>query len=176
LSADVVACIHTLWWQMSGSDEPVAAWEGVDEVGAPVLARTPDLQRLLTYWHEKRGGRSFPARADIDPLDLGFMLDRIALVEVHDQVTRRFRLRLVGTWWTRKYDFEPTGSWLEDWPSTAQKNLTLASYEKLLVLRRPLILQRNEWLDGATLYYEAALLPLSDDGARISMILAGIGG
>lgn len=160
---------------MSDSDEPLKAWDGVDESGATVPVRTPDLQRLLAYWHERRGARDFPARGDIDPVDLGFMLDRIALVEVHDQADRRFRLRVVGTWWSRKYDFEPTGSWLEDWPSTPQKNLTLASYEKLLMLRQPVILRRNEWLDNAMLQYEAALLPLSDDDARISMILVGIG-
>ncbi len=53
--------------------------------------------------------------------------------------------------------------------------LTLASYEKLLALRQPLILRRNEWVDDAMLNYEAALLPLSDDGDRISMIMAGVG-
>ena len=151
------------------------AWGSVDESGAPIAVRTPDLQRLLAYWHQKRGKQTFPARADIDPIDLGFMLDRIALVEVHEQASRRFRLRVVGSWWSRKYDFEPTGSWLEDWPSSAQRDLTMASYEKLLTLRRPVILHRNEWLDGAMLSYEAALLPLSDNGERISMIFAGIG-
>jgi hypothetical protein len=152
------------------------AWEAVDEVGAPVLARTPDLRRLLAYWNEKRGTRRFPGRADIDPVDLRFMLDRIALIEVHDQAGRRFRLRLVGSWWSRKFDFEPTGTWLEDWPNPEQMKLTLASYEKLLVLRRPVILRRDEWIDGTQLSYEAALLPLSDDGDQISMIVAGIGG
>lgn len=149
---------------------------GVDEGGTPVLAQTPDLQRLIAYWHEQRAARDFPARKDIDPVDLSFMLDRIALVEVHDRRERRFRLRLVGSWWSRKYDFEPTGRWLEEWPNPAQMKLTLASYERLLALRRPLLLRRNDWVGDTMLSYEAALLPLSDDGDRISMIMAGIGG
>ena len=41
--------------------------------------RHKDLRRLLDYWRRKRNGRAFPRRADIDPLDLGFMLGRIAL-------------------------------------------------------------------------------------------------
>ena len=147
----------------------------VDEEGTPVPARTPDLRRLLAYWDEKRGARRFPGRADIDPIDLRFMLDRIALIEVHDQ-GRRFKLRVVGSWWSRKFGFEPTGIWLEDWPNPEQMQLTLKSYEKLLVLRRPVLLHRDEWVEGTMLSYEAILLPLSDDDDRISMIVAGNGG
>ena len=46
--------------------------------GGPGTAgpRHRDLLRLLDYWQGKRGVRDFPRRADIDPLDLGFMLDR----------------------------------------------------------------------------------------------------
>lgn len=157
---------------MANSDE---GREGVDESGAPVPARTLDIRRLLAYWHDQRGARRFPSRNDIDPVDLRFMLDRIALVEVHDQAGRRFRLRLVGSWWSQKYGFEPTGWWLEDWPNPEQQKLTLASYERLLMLRQPVILNRNEWIDGTLLSYEAALLPLSENDERISMIVAGIG-
>lgn len=147
----------------------------VNELGSPVSVQSPDLHKLLTYWHEKRAGRTFPTRADIDPIDIRFMLDRIALVEVHEGAGRRYRLRVVGSWWTRKYGFEPTGIWLEDWPNPEQLKLVLASYEALMVQRRPLILTRDHWIDERMLSYEAVLLPLSEDGEQISMIVAGIG-
>ena len=41
--------------------------------------RHRDLLRLIDYWRGKRGARNFPRRADIDAVDLGFMLDRITL-------------------------------------------------------------------------------------------------
>jgi PAS domain len=50
---------------------------GVDESGP----KHCDLVRLLSYWHDRRGARTFPQRVDIDPLDLRFMLDRITLTE-----------------------------------------------------------------------------------------------
>jgi hypothetical protein len=146
----------------------------VDERGAPVTARHPDIQRLLAYWCGKSGERNFPKRGDIDPIDLRFMLDRVALVEVHEGDTRRFRIRVAGSWWRGQYGFEPTGLWLEDWPNPEQRQLVLATYRSLMDLRQPMIFMRNHWVDDRKLEYEAALLPMSEDGVRISMIMAGI--
>jgi len=147
----------------------------VDEGGRTAIVKSNDLQRLLDYWHAKCHARAFPRRIDLDPIDLRFMLDRITLVEIHGEVERRYKLRVVGTWWAEKHGFEATGTWLEDWPNPAQLKVTLASYEALLAQRRPILLVRNEVVDGAVLDYEAMLLPFSEDGTSISMIVAGIG-
>jgi hypothetical protein len=146
----------------------------VDESGNPVTARHRDIQRLLAYWREKRGARDFPRRADIDPIDLRFMLDRIALVEVHAGDTWRYRIRVAGSWWRGQYGFEPTGLWLEDWPNIEQRELVLVTYRSLMEQRRPLVFLRDHWVDDRRLDYEAALLPISEDGVTISMIMAGI--
>jgi len=146
----------------------------VDESGAPVIARQLDIQRLLAYWREKCGARNFPRRSDIDPIDLRFMLDRIGLVEVHEGDMRRFRIRVAGSWWRGQYGFEPTGLWLEDWPNPEQRRLVLATYRSVMELRQPMIFMRDHWVDDRKLDYEAALLPMSGDHGRISMILAGI--
>ena len=136
--------------------------------------RHTDLLRLLDYWQRKRGERIFPRRADLDPLDLAFMLERIALTEVHDN-PRRYRLRLVGSWWMRLVGFESTGMWLDDWPHANQRKLASDTYESLLTARRPLCMSRDAWVDEKQLKYEILLLPLSEDNARISMIMTGIG-
>ena len=147
----------------------------VGEDGMDLSPRDADLLRLLDYWHGKRAQRGFPRRGDIDPIDLRFMLERIALIEVHDGPRRRYRLRLVGSWWAQKYGFEPTGIWLDEWPNPDQLKLVLATYERLIALRRPLVLVRDHWIDEKLLNYEAALLPLSEDDAQLTMIVAGIG-
>jgi hypothetical protein len=142
-------------------------------------ARHPDLLRLLDYWRGKRGARAFPARADMDPLDLGFMLERIALTEVHETVghdgPRRYRLRLVGSWWGQLVGLELTGTWVQDWPQANLRKLTIDTYESVVAARAPLCARRDSWVDDKKLSYEILLLPLSDDGARISMIMTGIG-
>jgi hypothetical protein len=136
--------------------------------------RHPDLLRLLEYWQRKRGERAFPGRADLDPLDLAFMLERITLTEVHEN-PRRYRLRLVGSWWMRLVGFESTGMWLDDWPLANQRKLTSDTYDTLVTARRPLCMARDAWVDEKQLKYEILLLPLSEDDARISMFMTGIG-
>ena len=119
----------------------------------PGIAPThPDLLRLLDYWHRKRGSRAFPRRADIDPLDLGFMLPRIALTEVHEGEAhddlRRYRLRVVVSWWAALVGFESIGMWLDDWPHANQRELTADTYEQIIAaapaLRRARRLGRRQ--------------------------------
>jgi hypothetical protein len=152
----------------------------MSETGQPETAPThPDLVRLLHYWQGRRGTRVFPRRADIDPLDLGFMLPRIALTEVHEAggqaEPRRYRLRVVGSWWAALAGFELTGMWLDALPLANMRKLTADTYESVIAARRPLCAVRDAWVDDKRLGYEILLLPLSEDDARISMIVTGIG-
>jgi hypothetical protein len=159
-----------------GQDEDLAS-AGVatnDDTGEPGLPIHADLRRLLDYWNRKRGNRLCPCRGDIDPIDLRFMLDRIALTEVHEN-PRRYRLRLVGTWWHRLLGFESTGMWMEDWPHANQHRITIEFYQALLAGRQPRFKRRDAMIDDRLLQYEIMLLPLSEDSLRISMILTGIG-
>ena len=134
----------------------------------------PDLRRLLDYWRSRCGARAFPRRADIDPVDFAFMLERVALTEIHEN-PRRYRLRVVGTWWANLLGFESTGMWMENWPHANQRQISIDSYEALIAARRPLCTRRDAWVDTRKLSYEIMHLPLSEDGARISMIMTAIG-
>lgn len=134
----------------------------------------PDLQRLLTYWRDRCGNRSFPRRSDIDPVDFSFMLERIALTEIHED-PRRYRLRVVGSWWHRTAGMELTGTWIEDLPGVNQRRISIEAYERMIVARRPTVTVRDAWVDERKLSYEIMHLPLSEDGERISMIMTAIG-
>jgi len=142
--------------------------------GSEQLPESGDLKRLLKYWQERCGAREFPRRADVDPIDLKFMLDRIALTEVHED-PRRYRLRLVGSYWYRLLGFEATGIWMHDWPHANQRKLTEDFYAQLVEGRQPRFATRDVIMDDQLLHYEIMLLPLSEDGSRISMIMTGIG-
>jgi hypothetical protein len=145
-----------------------------DASGSEGPPANADLRRLLDYWNEKRGERHYPSRADIDPLDLRFMLDRIALTEVHEN-PRRYRLRLVGTWWLRLLGFESTGMWMENWPHANQHRITVEFYQAMLDAKQPRFKHRDAIIDDRLLQYEILLLPLSEDNEHISMIVTGIG-
>jgi len=68
-----------------------------------------------------------------------------------------------------------TGTWVDDWPLANIGKLTIDTYEAVIASRAPLCAQRDAWVDEKRLSYEIMLLPLSEDDARISMIMTGIG-
>src|SRR5215475_5513423 len=121
------------------------------EDGQEALPRSADLQRLLAYWQERCGNGDFPRRADIDPLDLRFMLDRIALTEVHEDPAEpgihRYRLRLVGSYWHRLTGFELTGKWTHEFSRPNQRKLTEDFYEALIAGRQPRFALRDVIVD-----------------------------
>lgn len=70
-----------------------------------VVAEAP-LRDLYLYWAGKRGLRSYPARADIDPQEIKPQLPYVMLVDVLED-GRFFRFRLVGT--DVAFGVDPTG-------------------------------------------------------------------
>jgi hypothetical protein len=145
------------------------------ETGRESLPAHGDLRRLLEYWQAKRGERPFPRRADIDPIDFHLMLDRISLTEVHGDRPRRYRMRLVGTFWRDLSGVELSGTWVDELPRTNLRDLTIGFYEAMIAAGKPRFAVRDAIVDDRLLRYEIMLLPLSEDGVRVSMILTGIG-
>ncbi|HWA51046.1 MAG TPA: PAS domain-containing protein [Dongiaceae bacterium] len=145
-----------------------------DAHGGHAAPQHADLVRLLEYWRRQRGDRLFPRRSDIDPVDFSFMLDRIALTEIHEN-PRRYRLRVVGSWWHRTMGLELTGTWIEDLPGVNQRRISIEAYERMIAARHPIVTVRDAWVDERKLSYEIMHLPLSEDGEHISMIITAIG-
>ena len=140
-----------------------------------------DLKRLYDYWSARRQGHVLPARDDIDPVELGWMLDRISLFECHDEPDAahpdpvRFRCRVAGTWYSLRFDFEANGSWLHDWPDSHMRNSALALYQMIHADGKPRRIVRQFKVDGITSMYEGAALPLSASKTHqgVAMILVG---
>ncbi len=74
------------------------------------------LRRLYAYWNERRGSRRFPARADIDPLDLTFLMGNMILIDVIEGDPPGFFIRLHGTNLAQRAGYELTGKMLNDLP------------------------------------------------------------
>ncbi len=55
----------------------------------------PELIQFLEYWEQKRRGRQFPARADIQPGEMLDLLPWTSMFDVED--VDKFRVRLNGT-------------------------------------------------------------------------------
>jgi hypothetical protein len=84
-------------------------------------------------------------------------------------------MRLVGTFWRDLSGVELSGTWVDDLPRANLRDLTIGFYEAMIAARTPRFTVRDAIVDDRVLRYEIMLLPLSEDGAGISMILTGVG-
>lgn len=135
-----------------------------DEIGPE------DAKRLYRYWLAKRGGRAFPSRKDVDPLDLPFVLGRISLIEVSAS-PRRFRFRLVSTDLTEHLGYEMTGKYVEELPETELRDYAADFYARATEARAPIYEEGGPLLDGRHWKHKTLALPLSSDGEAIDMLL-----
>jgi hypothetical protein len=135
-----------------------------------VEPRHPVLQRLYSYWQERRGARAFPARRDVDPLDFSYALGHVSLIDVAYEPLR-FRFRLVPSTIAHYLGYEATGKDVDAIPEPELRACLIASYTKVVAERRPLFSTAEPILDGRRWRYEVAYLPLSADGTTIDMLM-----
>jgi hypothetical protein len=134
----------------------------------------PSLQRLYDYWLEKRGDRLMPSRAEIDPLDMRFVIGNLIMIDVIEGQPPQFRIRLHGTHLSERVRFDLTGKMLDEMPQAEFRELTRQSFTKVVTTKQPLHARRDRVLDNRRRSYETIILPLSSDGERVDRILCGL--
>ncbi|HEX2116857.1 MAG TPA: PAS domain-containing protein [Alphaproteobacteria bacterium] len=131
----------------------------------------PSLRQLYAYWDQKRRGRRFPARADIDPLELGFVLGNLSLIDVlHEPL--RFRFRLQGTMAVSRLGYDLTGKLVDEIPDPEYRQITLATYRTIVEQGQPMRAVREQMYDHKIHRYEIVWLPLANNGESINMLVA----
>ena len=126
---------------------------------------------LFRYWDLKRAGRSMPARRDIDPCEMPVTL--LPHVVIIDQADGRFRYRLVGTAVVRDLGSDLTGCWVGSHTSSpSYATAVLSIYQRAFASARPLFTTGEHRTDSGTIQSNSRLLlPLSDDGATVNMVI-----
>lgn len=131
----------------------------------------PDLERVHAYWSAKRQGRFAPRRRDLDPVDMVEVLPRIMLVDV-EQEPLDFRYRLSGTGICEVHGTDPTGSRPRDLKPQAYGALIDSHYRAVVAGGVPMLhLIVLDTYDRARAYARL-LLPLSEDGVRVTMLMS----
>ena len=112
-----------------------------------------------------------PSRADIDPADIPHLLPAIALVDIETEPFR-VRYRVVGTRLVQDMGHDFTGFYLDELRFDKPDEL-LAVYRRAAEDKAPAF-RSGTWRrpDGAFWGLETAILPLSDDGVRVTQCLA----
>lgn len=137
-------------------------------------AQHPKVLRMHDYWLGKRLGREMPARADIDPLELGDTLGHLCLVDVTAESPPRFRYRIDGSRLAEFTGFDLTGKYADQLPDPLYRDYVLGLYGLVHARRAPVFGARLEEWNGRKLDVESVTLPLSSDGARVDGILDAV--
>jgi PAS domain len=135
----------------------------------PATIKTSMVADLYGYWLKRRGDRSMPRRADIDPTDIKSLLPNLFLTEFTLDPFR-VRYRLIGTEIVNHAHFDFTGRYLDE--------LDFSAYDEVDWQG----LYRIVWTQGVPIFgdavetfrdrlrapapYHFCILPLSADGVR----------
>jgi hypothetical protein len=130
----------------------------------------PDIDRLLAYWRAKKGDRTFPSRADIDPLEFTRALPRVMMVEVsYDPL--EFRYRVAGTGLFAMHGQELTGKLARELDPPEFGALIHRHYTEVIERRAPILHLIELTVNHLATSYARIILPLSSDGQTIDRLM-----
>jgi len=114
-----------------------------------------------------------PSRKDIDPVQLPreYLPDLMLIDVLHDP--RRYRYRLVGTNIVGATGEDRTGGFFQDVPFFQAYPAMLQQYENVVETGQPLhsLEPFTHFRSGAVYEVDRLLLPLSNDGQLVDMVL-----
>jgi hypothetical protein len=136
--------------------------------------REPAIGHLYDYWLRQRGTHRFPARNDLDPIDMKPALGGITIFEIHPKADGgfRFRYRLKGSAIVARDGFDMTGRFLDELPLMQYRSLLLGRLERLARDPVPTLVHNKQYYDERWYDYEAIWLPLASDHDHVDMLLA----
>ncbi|WP_193369623.1 PAS domain-containing protein [Pelagibius marinus] len=138
----------------------------------------PLLAELYSYWTERSRGRKVPTRADIDPVDIPQLLPHLTLTEmVPAQTARGFRIRyrLAGTEIESHFGCPLTNRYLDDLVTGPFVDFAMELHERVRTEKEPIYTEVLFGSDEAeALYAKRLMLPLSEDGQTVNLMLAGV--
>ncbi len=140
----------------------------------PTAIRDSRLLGLFHYWHGKCQGRVMPARRDIDPIEMRQWLGNLLLVDFPPDPLQ-YRIRLDGVNLVQFYNSSREGKGVEVMTSEEERRIVLPQYMTVLENKQPAYYE-SEFVtsEGIVTSQRKLLLPLSEDGQRVNMVLGGI--
>jgi hypothetical protein len=130
---------------------------------------------LFAYWRSLRPEAGFPARADLDAVELGRLLPHLALVDViRDPPPFRLRFRICGETAGAILGGDGTGKPFEAVFAPATLGAIRSEVELILTSGRSSLIERSlVKAGGARLGYRRIALPLAADHVRVDGLLLG---
>ncbi|WP_416896957.1 MAG: PAS domain-containing protein [Minwuia sp.] len=126
------------------------------------------------FWDALRGTRPWPARTDLDPLDVPrHLLPHMLMIDVERGPPRRFRWRLIGTHITSVMQRDSTGRYFDELYSASEfERVTIGPLTVFETGRACHNITRAPSSERAFIQMEAIDMPFSRTGEEMDMILA----
>lgn len=139
----------------------------------------PELQEFLDYWLSKHGPQGqLPSRASIDPSEIPTLLTGIALYDVEhvpaSKVGYRFKYRLLGTRHSSVNQADFSGRYVEDVHYPDEAVPIIGAFSLVVERKLPHYWHRDRISrrdPAVKIPYERIVVPLSNDGVNVNMLL-----
>jgi hypothetical protein len=137
----------------------------------------PEIRRFVAYWREKRGSATYPARADMDPLDFRYVLGDVVLIEAQRSVPGSqwpwtFRYRLIGANVVERDGYDLTNKTIDDLPEPEYRERVRSTWIDVCESGEPVYYARELFLDHRPRRYEVVVMPLASNGRDIDMLIS----
>lgn len=132
----------------------------------------PHLARLLEHWHSLRGDDDLPHFQCVDPLDMGYALGHLNLLEVVDN-GEDFRYRISSTEAGRRLGVEYQGMLVSEVGKFSSRFFG-ATYRESMRRRLPLYSIHVPPLEVSVSEWRRLLLPLAGDDGTVVRFLSGV--
>jgi hypothetical protein len=139
----------------------------------PAELKAPRLKEALLYWQGKCAGRALPAWRDFDPVEVPKLLPYLMLYDVLEPLD--FRYRLIGTEARSLLAQDYTGRRFSDVAGKGSGSIVWGNCAEVVRGKSPF--SRTPPYVGPERYLsncENLLLPFSEDGDRVSLIVQAI--
>jgi hypothetical protein len=132
----------------------------------------PRLHELYAYWNSRRRGHPYPARSDVDPIDIPTLLPHLSLVDVVAG-SPRFIYRVMGTKMVELLRRELTGQPVGTGVKPDEIEAVLARYRRVADEGIALY-HRDRTQEKANDYTEIdrLMLPIGEPAVGVKMILS----
>lgn len=128
-------------------------------------------QKLFDYWNDKRQKRKAPARKDIDPLEIHSLLPHIFMFDVYRDPLD-FKMRLHGTKLAEVMGRDCTGLMFDQiYEGETAEALRIEYTQTAENFEISYSEHSGLWMEKSYVHYRRLLLPLSDDGEVVNILL-----
>ncbi len=129
--------------------------------------------RILRYWQQQRGARTFPSLDDINPEDIVDLWPSCFVLETQNSVDAPY-FQYLGASLAKYSGVFLSGE--KDWSLTLLDKATLG-FRNAIEKMEPLMLEDEiTRFDGTQLLFRSILLPLSDNGEQVDHLLGAANG